>query len=214
MLLGLIILFFSSLIIGYSGALMPGPVLIVTINEATKKGLKSGFYVPIGHAFLELILVILLTLGLAEVLFLKPIVALIGLLGGMFLSWMAYNTFKDVLKRKINLSLNAKSNNYKIGSMALGILTSLSNPFWLIWWVSVGAVFLLKSIEFGIIGVIAFYLGHILADLSWYGSVSFAVARGKNLISERVYQSILIFCGAILVFFGIFFIKFGLEALL
>ncbi|MCP8321996.1 MAG: LysE family transporter, partial [archaeon] len=66
MLLELSILFFSSLIIGYSGALMPGPVLIVTINEATKRGFKSGFYVPIGHALLELILVVLLTLGLAE----------------------------------------------------------------------------------------------------------------------------------------------------
>jgi threonine/homoserine/homoserine lactone efflux protein len=214
MLLELFVLFFSSLIIGYSGALMPGPVLIVTINEAVKKGLKSGFYVSVGHALLELILVILLTLGLAEILSLTPIIALTGLLGGMFLSWMAYNVFKDTLRRKISLSFDAKSNGHKMGSMTLGIFTSLFNPFWLLWWASVGVSFLLNALEFGIIGVIAFYFGHILADLSWYGSVSFAMARGKKFISERVYRIILIFCGATLVFFGIFFMKSGLEALL
>ncbi|MGQ9468637.1 MAG: LysE family transporter [Nitrososphaerales archaeon] len=214
MLLGLSILFFSSLIIGYSGALMPGPVLIVTINEATKRGLKSGFYVPIGHALLELILVILLILGLAEVLSLKPIVALIGLFGGIFLSWMAYNILKDTLGRKIPLSFDIKSNDHKMGSMALGIYTSLFNPYWLIWWVTVGASLMLKSLEFGIIGVIAFYIGHILSDISWYGSVSFAMACGKRLMSERVYRALLIFCGATLILFSIFFIEFGLNSLL
>jgi len=193
---------------------MPGPVLIVTINEAARKGFKSGFYVPIGHAFLELILVILLTLGLAEVLSLKPIVALIGLLGGIFLSWMAYSILKDTLRRKVSLNFDVKSNDHKMGSMALGIFTSLFNPFWFMWWIFVGAALLLKSLEFGIIGVMAFYFGHILSDISWYGSVSFAMARGKNLISERVYRIILIFCGATLIFFSIFFIKSGLEALL
>ncbi|MCP8308109.1 MAG: LysE family transporter [archaeon] len=214
MLLELSILFFSSLIIGYSGALMPGPVLIVTINEATKRGFKSGFYVPIGHALLELILVVLLTLGLAEVLSLKPIVALIGLLGGIFLSWMAYNILRDTLRRKISLSFDIKSNDHKMGSMALGIFTSLFNPYWLIWWVSVGLSLLLWSLEFGIIGVVAFYFGHILSDISWYGSVSFAMARGKRFMSERVYRAILIFCGATLIFFSIFFIQFGLNSLL
>lgn len=212
--LELSILFFSSLIIGYSGALMPGPMLIVTINEATKRGVKSGFFVSVGHILLELIFVILLTLGLAEILSLKPIVALIGFFGGIFLSWMAYNILKDTLRRKVSLSFDVKSNDRKMGSMALGIFTSLFNPFWFVWWVSVGAIFLLKSLEFGIIGVFAFYFGHILSDISWYGSVSFAMARGKNFMSERVYRTILIFCGAILIFFSIFFIKSGLEAFL
>jgi threonine/homoserine/homoserine lactone efflux protein len=214
MLLELSILFFSSLVIGYSGALMPGPVFVVTINEAAKRGLKSGFFVSVGHVLLELILVILLTLGLAEILSLKPIVALIGLFGGIFLSWMAFNILKDTLRRKISLSFDVKLNNNKMGSMALGIFTSLLNPYWFVWWVSVGAIFLLKSLEFGIIGVSAFYFGHILSDLSWYGLVSFAMARGKKFMSERVYRTILIFCGFILIFFSVFFMKSGLEALL
>lgn len=214
MFLELLILFLSSLIIGYSGALMPGPVLIITINEATKKGFRSGFYVCVGHAFLELILVVLLTLGLGEILSLKPIVALTGLLGGMFISWMAYNIFKDTLNRNISLSFDIKSNTQKMNSMMLGIFTSLSNPFWFAWWVFVGASFLLRSLEFGIIGVTAFYTGHILADLSWYGSVSFTIARGKKFLSDRAYKIVLISCGATLVFFGILFIKSGLEALL
>jgi len=214
MLLDLLILFFSSLIIGYSGALMPGPVLIVTINESAKKGFKSGFYVSIGHALLELILVILLTFGLAEILSLKPIVALIGFLGGIFLSWMAYNILKDTLRRKISLNFDIGSNDHKMGSMALGIFTSLFNPFWLIWWVTVGLSLLLWSLEFGIIGVFAFYFGHILSDVSWYGLVSFAMARGKRFMSEKVYRALLIFCGATLIFFSIFFIENGLYNLL
>ncbi|MEM3769137.1 MAG: LysE family transporter [Nitrososphaerales archaeon] len=193
---------------------MPGPVLIVTINESVNKGSKSGFYVSLGHAVLELILVIFLILGLNEILSLKPIVGLIGLLGGVFLSWMAYSILKYTLNRKLSLSFDVKSNIQKMNSMALGMITSLSNPFWLVWWVFVGASFLFKSLEFGIFGVIAFYFGHILADLSWYGSISFAMARGKKFINERVYRIILIFCGIVLIFFSILFIKSGLETFL
>lgn len=214
MLLELTSLFFSSLIMGYSGALMPGPVLVVTINEATKRGLRSGFFVSVGHVLLELVLVILLTFGLAEILSLKPIVALIGFFGGLFLSWMAYNILKDTLRRKVSLSFDTRSNHNEMGSMALGIFTSLFNPYWFMWWVSVGAYFLFKSLEFGIIGISVFYIGHILSDLSWYGLVSFTMARGKNFMVERVYRAILIFCGATLIFFSVFFIKSGLEALL
>lgn len=124
------------------------------------------------------------------------------------------NILKDTLSRKISLSFDVKPDNHKMSSMVLGIFTSLFNPFWFIWWVSVGAIFLLNSLEFGIMGVMAFYPGHILADLSWYGSVSFAMARGKNFISDKAYRAILTLCGSILIFFSVFFIKYGLEALL
>ncbi|MGQ9719609.1 MAG: LysE family transporter [Nitrososphaerales archaeon] len=213
MLLELLILFVSSLIIGYSGALMPGPVLIVTMNEATRRGFKAGFLVPIGHVLLELILIVFFAFGLAELLSLKPIVALIGIFGGLFLSWIAYTILKDIVRRKVSLNPDIGSNRLRMGSMALGVYTSLSNPYWLIWWASVGAGLLLQSLEFGIIGVIAFYLGHILSDMSWYSFVAFAMARGKKLMSDRAYRAILAICGATLILFSIFFIEFGLSSL-
>ncbi|MCP8310870.1 MAG: LysE family translocator [Candidatus Methylarchaceae archaeon HK01B] len=214
MFIEVLILFASSLIIGYSGALMPGPVLIVTINESTKRGLRSGLSVSLGHILLEVIMVFLLTIGLAEVLSLPPIVASIGFFGGLFLSWMAYTILRDALRRKVSLNPDLKLEDQSMGSTMLGVYTSLSNPFWFIWWISVGAVFLLKALEFSIVGVMAFYFGHILSDLSWYGLVAFVMVRGKKFMSDRVYRSLLIFCGATLIFFSIVFIKFGLDALL
>jgi threonine/homoserine/homoserine lactone efflux protein len=213
MLLELSILFISSLIIGYSGALMPGPVLVVTMNEAARKGFRAGFLVPVGHVLLELVLVVFLVFGLAELLSLKPIVALIGILGGLFLSWIAYVILKDIVRRKISLSTGIGSNRLRMSSMVLGVYTSLSNPYWLIWWASVGAGFLLQSLEFGIMGVIAFYLGHILSDMSWYSFIAFAMARGKKLMSDRIYRIILVICGVMLILFSIFFIEFGLSSL-
>ncbi len=88
----------------------------------------------------------------------------------------------------------------------LGILGSVSNPYWIIWWATIGLGYLVASIKLGIAGVVSFFLGHILADFAWYTIVSSAIARGKQLFSNTVYRRIILACGLFLVGFGGWFL--------
>jgi threonine/homoserine/homoserine lactone efflux protein len=85
-----------------------------------------------------------------------------------------------------------------------GALVSMSNPYWWIWWVTVGAAFLLR---FDITvarwpALVAFFLGHALGDLGWYSAVSMLLHLGRRSISRGVASAILAVCGVAIIGFG------------
>ena len=54
-------------VIGLTGALAPGPTLVATINASIAGDWTTGLKVSLGHAIVELFLVMLILLGLATV---------------------------------------------------------------------------------------------------------------------------------------------------
>ena len=208
----LIGIFFSSMVIGLSGAMMPGPMLSVAVTEAYKKGFWSGPLLVVGHAIPEFILAVLFTVGLNRVLDNKTVVGVIGVAGGMFLVWIAARIFIDV-HQGIALDLTEKR-EVDWGPVVAGIWVSVSNPAWIIWWATIGAGYILISLEYGIIGLVFFYTGHILADFLWYSAVSFVVSRGRGRISDRVYHVVLYACGLLVAVFAGYFVINGVLTLL
>jgi threonine/homoserine/homoserine lactone efflux protein len=89
------------------------------------------------------------------------------------------------------------------------ILVSLSNPYWAIWWITIGLAYIMTAMEYGAMGIVAFFFGHILADLLWFSLVSYGVTTGKKLLSEKLYQKIIEFCGLFLILFGVWFLIAG-----
>jgi threonine/homoserine/homoserine lactone efflux protein len=202
----LALLFVGALIIGYSGALTPGPVLSMVVVESAKRGFLVGPLVVLGHGVLEVLVVIGLTLGLTQLVSSPIAGATIALLGGAFLLWMGASLMRDVIGKRISLDLSTPTTGgSKKGPVVLGVFTSASNPYWVIWWATVGAAYVTSALKFGIPGLVAFYSGHILADLTWYSMVSFLVSAGRRFFSVAIYRGILGFCGLALIFLAIYF---------
>lgn len=206
-------IFAASLLMGFSGAIMPGPVLTVTINESLRRGFKAGPLIMVGHALLELSLVLLLLLGFGTVLNIPLVQGLIGLIGGAFLIWMAYGMLKEAREKDLNLSLTASSSEKTLHPVLLGVTTSASNPYWFLWWATVGMGSLMLAGKNGIGGSVSFYLGHIASDFIWFSFVSGAVATGRRLLTSRVYRTILWVCGLFLIGIAIYFIYSGIRFL-
>lgn len=203
-------IFFSSFIIALSGALMPGPLLTVTLSESVRRGAKAGPLMILGHGILELFLIIALLSGFAAFLKREDVFIVISLLGGTTLFWMAIMMIKDL--NRLSMELNTETE--RKGSLIMaGILLSLANPYWLIWWASIGMGYIINAMAFGLAGVLAFFTGHILADLSWYALVSLAVARGRSLLTDTVYRRLICGCAVFLLFFSCYFFYSGLDKL-
>ena len=148
----LLAIFTSSFVIALSGALMPGPLLTVTISESTRRGAIAGPMMILGHAILELTLVIALLTGMAPFLKQENVFIAIALIGGSVLFWMAISMFRNLP----NLSLNFEVESEKPKNLIFaGILLSLANPYWTIWWASIGLGYIMHSIKFGIAGVVS-----------------------------------------------------------
>lgn len=198
--------------IGFSGALMPGPMLSVTIAESYKKGFWAGPLIVLGHAIPEFILMLLFSLGLNQFIKNDIVVGIIGVLGGLFLGWLAVRIFLEV-RQGISIDLSAKT-DIGWGPTVAGIWTSVSNPGWILWWATIGARYILLSLDQGILGLAFFFVGHVMADLIWYSLVSFFVSRGRGRISDRVYHVMLYACSLMVLVFSVLFTLNGILTLL
>lgn len=215
-------IFGQAFLVGLSGAVAPGPLLTYNIQLTCKKGFWIGPKLVLGHAILEAILILGLILGLGRLIQLPATRIAIGLLGGLMLVWMGYDLiFKESRKGSLSSSLEvaaATETAKAAGMMDLnpvlaGIVISISNPYWLMWWVMVGLAMITQALNFGWVGVGCFYLGHILADLGWYSFISGALTKGRRFLSDRVYRWLLLICGLFLIFLALVFIYDALDLL-
>lgn len=199
-------IFGGSFTLGLSGILTPGPILTVTIAESARRGFKAGPLIISGHALLELILVLAIILGLGAYLKSSIVMGIIALLGGAMLIWLGIG----MLRTAGGLSLRAEKvgigPKYTPHPVVLGMVASVSNPYWTLWWATIGLGYLMAAMKLGIGGVIMFFFGHITADFAWYSIVSLGISRGKSLLKDRTYQMIIRFCGLFLLGFGVWFL--------
>jgi threonine/homoserine/homoserine lactone efflux protein len=199
-------IFVTSFVIAFSGAMMPGPLLTVTISESARQGGWVGPKIIAGHAVLEIVLIAGILLGLAPFLQNDTFFILIAIAGGGIMIWMAWGMFNSLPQ----LNINSDAETKKQGNIYLsGILMSLANPYWIIWWATIGLGYILHSIKFGIIGVVLFFIGHILGDLVWYSGISFAIGKGRNLFTNRIYKILVGSCASFLTLFAIWLIYTG-----
>ena len=202
------LLFGSAFVVALSGALMPGPLLTVTVAHSPRFGWTFGPLAILGHAILELGLISLVFLGAGPLLKSVGVQSIVGLVGGAILIWMSLGM---VAMARTGGDPGTESGEVKRGDRAvwLGIITSISNPYWTLWWATVGLAFLTTAAKSGPIGIVIFFLGHISGDLAWYTLVSVGAARGKKFIGTPFYSGVLFLCAVILVVLGAWFVWYG-----
>ena len=211
MLPAIITIFFSSFIIALSGALMPGPLLTVTISESSRRGVVTGPLMIAGHGILELGVVFALLSGLAPLLLREDVFVTISFVGGALLLWMAFSMLRQLPQLRFHFEVEEKSRKNLI---AAGIILSAVNPYFILWWASIGFGYIVYSARFGIAGIVAFFLGHILADFAWYTAVSYGVHKGKNFLTDRGYRLLMGGCALFLGLFSGYFFYSGIDKLI
>lgn len=204
-------LFWSAFLIGFSGAMMPGPVLTATIGEVLKRGFRAGPLIVLGHALLEVIMLAAVIWGLSAWITRDAVKSVLGVGGGILLITMGTQmawTARDAVNQALEARGRA-SNDETRGPVLTGLLTSLSNPYWTIWWATTGLYYASMALQRGMAGLASFYAGHILSDLTWYSMVAAAVASGRKICPPRLYHALIVACGLALVALGAYFAATG-----
>lgn len=204
-------IFITSFIVALSGALSPGPLLTFTIYKSLKqkRGYLAAIYILLGHATIELALIIVLLAGAS--LFFQNIIflTLVGIIGGTLLVIYGIFTIRDILKSGFEKSYALEGETikgFKGNSYVGGILVSLSNPFWTFWWAVIGLSLMvtLSITLFNPLKMIVFFLGHEMGDIIWYLPISIFVSLGGKSLNPKIYKYVLIACGIFMIVFGVY----------
>ncbi len=189
------------LLIGFTGALAPGPTLVATINASLAGNWTAGLKVSLGHIVIETAIFFLIILGLASVA--SPYTTLIAFVGGIAL--IVFGVLTLLGSRSATLSTTPAQEGS--GPYMAGLLTSAANPYFWIWWLSVGSALVMSGLRLGLVMAVIFMVGHWGADFGWYILVSTSLDRGKSILSEANYRRILALCGGFLIFFGLYYLS-------
>ena len=208
----LLFLFWSSFLIALTGAMMPGPVLTATIGEATRHGARAGPLMILGHGIVEVLLLGLILAGTVVWLAEPRAQAVLGMVGGAALIAMGAATAVGARgSARVWSDVPSSSPPPAHGAVLMGIVTTCSNPYWYLWWATVGVAYASRSLQAGLLGLMAFFGGHMLADLGWYSLVAAGVAGGRRWLSARGYVVVLVCCGVVLVGLGAWFAWTGIR---
>ena len=213
-----LVLFVTAFVVGLSGAMMPGPLTVVLVGHSFKSGLRSAPLITLGHGIMEVLIILLLVMGLEPLLSGNIMSGVIGLAGGGILLWMGYGMFRAGKNRELTMEGNASSQKNSsgmenAGPVKGGVWATLANPYWFIWWATVGAGYVVASQEHGLKGLFLFFSGHILSDFLWLLFLAAAVVSGKKLLNRRRYNFILAMLGIFLMGFAGYFFWSGLSFL-
>jgi len=204
-------LFFGSVaLISLSGVLMPGPLFAATIQKATRSR-SAGALIAVGHAVVELPLMFLIFFTLSQFKVPSLVQICVGLVGGLLMILMGIQTFR----KRNNAEESPVSTNRD--SVLAGVYTTAVNAGFILWWLTIGTTLILNAQLFGLIGFSVFAGVHWLCDFSFYTVVALAIFKSQQLWSKRWNQQVRIgitlFCVAVFVGFGTYFVVSSLWSL-
>lgn len=197
-------------------------MLGVTLDRSARFGWLAGPLVVLGHGTLELLLVIGLVFGLGKVLAADLFTGVIGVVGGLVLVWFGIGIIQNSGKVNLPDGASARAAEVTRGSAlrwwnpaVSGATTSISNPYWLLWWGTVGAGYVAMAVQrYGAVGLTAFYAGHVLSDLVWFTLMAAMMAAGGQRLPRRLFVNLLRVLGVFLVVTAGYFVWNGLNLLL
>ena len=202
------------MVIAYSGAMMPGPMFVVVVTQSPRQGFRAGPLTVLGHGILELVLLVALVVGLGGILQRSGVKTGLALVGGTMLIWTAAAMISYVARGKATVEWQSDGRGSgRLRTVLAGVVSSISNPYWTLWWATIGMSLITKAYAAGIAGLVAFYVGHIIGDLTWYSALSGLIAAGRRFITAKVYAGMLLTAAAFLLALAGWFIFSGVRGL-
>jgi Putative threonine efflux protein len=200
-----------TVIISISGALSPGPLTVATIATSLRKNWKVGLLAALGHMSVEIPYVVMLIFvydkisvflsnSLVKFFFIIFII--------IFILLFAFLTIKESFsKTKVETKLEKIYNPFLIG-----IIFTILNPYFLLWWATVGFVLIKIIIESSnwLLFFIVMYTAHVWLDYAWLTGLASIASLSTNFLGSKSYRTIMLFLGIFLVYLalGIFLAEF------
>ena len=193
---------FVVIVISASGVMSPGPLFAANISHGLRDGAKSGIKMAVGHTIVEFPLVILLGIGALSLETFPEFRILISVLGAITLFAFAFMQIRTVLYGGKGIISKPKQH-----PIITGIAFSALNPFFIIWWLTIGLKLITDAmLIWAFAGMLIVFVMHIWMDFVWLGGIAFLASKSTQIMSNRNYKILMIGLNGMLIYFGITFL--------
>ena len=190
------------IVISASGVMAPGPLFAANVSYGLREGARAGIKMAVGHTIVELPLVVLLGIGVFSLESFPEFRTIISIFGAITLFVFAAIQIRTIFTKK-----DITSSNLKQSPLIAGIALSALNPFFIIWWLTIGFKLISDAmLMWAFAGILIVFVLHIWMDFAWLGTVSFLASKSSKILSNRNYKILMIGLSLTLVYFGITFL--------
>jgi len=201
---------FTIVFVTASGALAPGPLFFATLSYGARSGVRSGLVFSVAHTFVEFALIMLLALGLLTVASEPLVKIIIGVTGGAALIVFGVAQIWNATRIQVNKHMQYIASHKHL--FVVGIVFTGLNPYFILWWLTVGAQLIIVALEFAaFLGVLFMYLCHVWMDYVWLTTVAYFAKKGSNVLGSKSYRFLIIVFSVILIYFGLTFLTSAIQ---
>ncbi len=197
----------EAVLISLSGVMAPGPMTAAAVGKGSGSP-HAGAWLAVGHGIIEFPLMVAILYGFGVLLNRDGVKVGIALVGGLFLLVMAIGMFRGITRADAHAATTLRS------PVVAGIALSAGNPYFLVWWATVGATLVTRSLGLGLLGFVLFALLHWACDFVWLQLLSTLSFKGGRFFGRVFQKGVFAVCGVLLLFFSGKFIFDGIRSVL
>lgn len=192
--------------LGFVAGISPGPLLAMVISETMQHGSKEGAKVAISPLITDLLIISSIVFILLHFENQNSVIALISLSGAVYLIHLGISSFKVK-------SIDMDVSNEKKDSLKKGILANFLSPHPYLFWITIGAPILFKTLAIDILATILFVVGFYTLLVGSKITIAFIVGRYSSFLKNNYYLYTIRSLGVVYLIFALFFIEEGLGLL-
>jgi threonine/homoserine/homoserine lactone efflux protein len=196
----------TGILFGLSAGLAPGPLLTLVVTQTLKHNAKEGLKVAAAPLLTDLPVILVAVFILTRFLNYRNLLGVIALVGGLYVLSLAYESLKT---KPLTIAVSEREPH----SFRKGWWVNTLSPHPYLFWITVGAPFILKSGEEGLLPPVVFVLSFYMLLVGSKMLLALLIGRSRSFLTQSAYLWVMRGLGIVLTLFAIFLLRGGFTFL-
>lgn len=195
-------LFLSAFALGIAFCAPPGAVTAEALRRGLARGFRPALLLELGSLVGDATWAAIALVGASVLVQSGPVRVLLGVAGAFFLLRLAWGALREARDGRAPIGDLARGSGR--GDFTAGAVVSLTNPFTIAFWVSVGGAIAATGVDDPTARhFVVFFTGFMSAAVLWCFFVSGLIGWGRRLLSASFFRWVNLTCAVALAFFGL-----------
>jgi threonine/homoserine/homoserine lactone efflux protein len=196
----------AGILLGISAGLSPGPMLFLVVSQTIKHGFKEGLKIAFSPLISDIPIIILSLILITFLQGYNSIIGIIFIIGGIYLVYLAYGSFKFE-PEDVDVVIT------KPKSFRKGVTLNLLNPSPYIFWITVGSPIIIPAYIINSLAPLEFIISFYIFLVGIKICIAYITGISREFITGKTYLYLMRILGILISIFAIIYLYHGFQVL-